>query len=600
VTIGKTRSNGLTKLFVYTLSHDSLLLNIIDPSVKIGENVRTRFVDKINTSKDISDLTILQSRIDDLDGDGNNEFIGGIMGGFSLMPRIHFIYDDQNDKFTFSPRIGTWFDITEIADINRDGKKEIFAGTYSISNFPDSLKFEFDDHSAWIMTFNHNFNFLFRPVPYRGKYIVVFTYPVSVDGRYRLISVIYQRIQEGISPRLVLSDLNGKKLKERELPDSNLSYQLYIPEDEQGKIFLTANSGNIGELDGNLNIIREKTLPGKNFYFNMHLDFDLDGKTEHLCFVGFSESPTVFRKDFSDPVKLDFPITRNEYKIGLKTQKNKPPLIHIQQNDSYFLFNYGKNPYYFLKFIFYISIYIFILSIFLLSQYLQRNILRQRYETEKQISELQLEILKSQLDPHFVFNLISSVSVTILQKKPEETHRNILQLANLIRSCIATSDKLSRTLAEELNFTVSYLELVKVLMEGQLQYEVKLDPDIDLQTMVPRMVVQGHVENAVKHGIRPKPGGGKIWITADLKENFLVIEIADNGIGRKYAADINTTTTGKGIEMMDHFFRLFNKYNKQKIAYKIEDLLTSENQPAGTRLIISIPLKFNYQLFKHS
>jgi LytS/YehU family sensor histidine kinase len=172
-------------------------------------------------------------------------------------------------------------------------------------------------------------------------------------------------------------------------------------------------------------------------------------------------------------------------------------------------------------------------------------------------------------------------------------------MATLMRSSISSSGNLSRSLAEELGFTSAYLDLVKISLEDKLQYEIMVEPAVDLSTRIPRMIIQAHAENAVKHGIRPRESGGKIFIRTELKEERLVITIEDDGIGREIAATLQKSSTGKGMEIMDGFLRLFNQFNKQKILYSIEDLYHETREPAGTKVKISIPIKYNYRLFEN-
>jgi two-component sensor histidine kinase len=599
VSFGEKSAGGAKLIFVYTLSGDSLLLNVVDYGGKGRNRISVKFIDRIEIRNDSHDFVLPKTWCTDLDHDGVNEFVGGILAGFSLKPRHWFIYDMRRDTMVFSPSMGVWFDITCIDDVNGDGKKELIASTYSISNYPDSMSSPFDDHSAWIMAFDHQFNFLFRPVQYKGKYIHIITQPVTIGGKKHLAILVYQTSPGKTCPCLVLADINGKTISERKLRGRGLTYQLYIPSDKPGKMLLCDKSGSVEEINENLQTTWKKEVADKNLNLVMNFDFDRDGKIEHLCTVGTLGQLAIFREDFSKPALLDIPLRKCTANISKRVMKEMPPQIFVQIEDTYYLYVYGKNPLFFLKYLFYAGIYLVILLIIWLSQYFQRRIFNQRYEAEQQISALQLEFFKKQFDPHFAFNLLNTISATLLQKDPESAQRDILKMATLMRSSISSSGNLSRTLAEELGFTSAYLDLVKVSYDDKFRYDIMVHPEVDLETMIPRMVIQAHAENAFKHGIRPKEKRGQITIEAALKDERLIVTIEDDGIGREQAAGMQKASTGKGIEIMDGFFRLFNKFNKHKIIYTIEDLFNQDQKPAGTRVIISIPLKYNYHLFEN-
>lgn len=209
---------------------------------------------------------------------------------------------------------------------------------------------------------------------------------------------------------------------------------------------------------------------------------------------------------------------------------------------------------------------------------------------------LQLKLLNNQLDPHFTFNAINSISSSILNDKPEEANQNLIHLSKLMRSCVAQSERLSRSLAEELEFLQNYIDLLRTRMENRFEYRLEISPEVDLQWQVPRMVTQIYAENAIKHGIKPLSGGGILTVHVTTDKKNIVLEVQDNGIGRKRAGANGTHGTGKGIAIMDQAVDIINKYNRQKISVTVHDLTGSDNQPAGTlvRLVIPVGLQYNF------
>jgi LytS/YehU family sensor histidine kinase len=210
---------------------------------------------------------------------------------------------------------------------------------------------------------------------------------------------------------------------------------------------------------------------------------------------------------------------------------------------------------------------------------------------------MQLLLLSNQLDPHFTFNAINSISASILQSRPEEANRNLLTLSRLMRSGVMHSDKLSRSLAEELEFLQNYLDLMKTRADQGFSYQIDLDDNIDLQWQVPRMITQIYAENAIKHGLRPLPGGGVLTIRVAGDGKNIRIGIEDNGVGRKNAKANGSHGTGKGMAIMDQSIVIFNKFNQKKIRLDITDLEDGQGKSRGTLVSIVIPVGMKYRFY---
>ena len=113
------------------------------------------------------------------------------------------------------------------------------------------------------------------------------------------------------------------------------------------------------------------------------------------------------------------------------------------------------------------------------------------------------------------------------------------------------------------------------------------------------MLLQTYVENAIKHGLRPKGENGLITILFQIEGKLLKISVEDNGVGRKRAKELNTGTTGFGLRIMDQYFELFNEYNEAKIKHRIIDLFSDDGTASGTKVEVFVPLNFSYKLKKY-
>lgn len=213
---------------------------------------------------------------------------------------------------------------------------------------------------------------------------------------------------------------------------------------------------------------------------------------------------------------------------------------------------------------------------------------KRKAEREKELIELQLKTIKSQIDPHFAFNAINTVASFIFTEKPEVTYDYFTQFARMIRSILEDSDKISRPLHEELDFTKNYLDLQKMRFRNKFDYTIEIDEDVPGNTDVPKMIVQSYAENAIKHGLMHRQADGRLLVRVTKKEDILKIVVEDNGVGREKAAELNPGSTHRGFRIMEHITDLYRKLYKISIVQEIEDLKDEAGKASGTRVILSI------------
>jgi LytS/YehU family sensor histidine kinase len=158
----------------------------------------------------------------------------------------------------------------------------------------------------------------------------------------------------------------------------------------------------------------------------------------------------------------------------------------------------------------------------------------------------------------------------------------------MYRSLVLSADKIKRTLREELEFTEDYLALEQFRFRDRFRYVIEVQPEVDLNTEVPKMVIQSPVENAVKHGLQHRGNAGEVRISIRKEEKSLVIEVADNGIGRKATSGLETSGTGKGMEMMSQFFELYHRITGMKVQSEVTDLKDEAGNPVGTTVVVRI------------
>jgi two-component system LytT family sensor kinase len=148
---------------------------------------------------------------------------------------------------------------------------------------------------------------------------------------------------------------------------------------------------------------------------------------------------------------------------------------------------------------------------------------------ETRLVETRLRTLEAELHPHFLFNTLHAIS-TLIHSKPDAADRMISRLSDLLRLTFDRTGSARISLQEELEFLQKYLEIEQTRFQDRLGVTFEIDPDT-LDAEVPRLILQPLVENAIKHGLSPKPGHGLITITAERRNGSLSLEVRDNGVG---------------------------------------------------------------------
>jgi len=586
-------------IFLITRSNDSIFLQGVVPDGKEKILFRDVYITKIPRQNGKRDYVISSMLLYDLDRDGTKEIVSGVMAGFQVMPRLLFTYNLRSGQLQKTPPMANYQQVIDTADLNRDGFPELLATSYSIDNNEGKLTLPYDDHSAWLSVYDRNLNFLFPPVQFPGKYIQIVPCVMKLLGNQRIIILYTTRFPGTGPPKLMMFDASGKLLKERILDDTlkMRSYGLFRSDDLEGRIFLGREGGIVEEVDSELRLVVKSAIEGVATASPCQIDVDGDGRRE-LMFTGINGSfDVITRADFSDPVAIVNPLGTGDRLFSVIREAGKTSKLFIQKGNRCIISSYERNPIFYLKYPVWFTIYLLVLGFILLIRYLQHRTLQQMVNAEKKIAEMQLLLLSNQLDPHFTFNAINSISASILQSKPEEANRNLLTLSRLMRSGVMHSDKLSRSLAEELEFLQNYLDLMKTRADQGFSYHLDLDDKIDLQWQVPRMITQIYAENAIKHGLRPLPGGGVLTIRVTAEGKNIRIAIEDNGVGRKNAKANGSYGTGKGMAIMDQSIIIFNKFNQKKIRLDITDLEDGQGKSRGTLVLIVVPVGMKYRFY---
>ena len=205
--------------------------------------------------------------------------------------------------------------------------------------------------------------------------------------------------------------------------------------------------------------------------------------------------------------------------------------------------------------------------------------IRMRERLQGQASSAQLAMLRYQLNPHFLFNTLNSISTLVLLKQTERANAMLARLSSFLRYTLANEPTAKVTLAQEVETLKLYLEIEKMRFEDRLRPHFRVDPET-IGARLPSLLLQPLIENAIKYAVTPAENGADMWITASREGQAVRIEVADNGNGE--GAEIAASpSTGVGLANIRD--RLTQAYGA---SHRFE---TRKNDKGGFSVILEIP-----------
>ena len=213
----------------------------------------------------------------------------------------------------------------------------------------------------------------------------------------------------------------------------------------------------------------------------------------------------------------------------------------------------------------------------------------------QQLAEVQLAALRSQMNPHFIFNALNSIKKFVIANEPGNAEKYLGKFSKLIRSILDNSQSGMVTVDKELQLLKLYLELEQLRFGTKLSYTIEVDEKINTgDTQIPSMIVQPFVENAMLHGIMHREDKGVVAIRFLMHEGWLEISIEDNGVGRKKSMEYKSQNAEPhhsiGIEVATKRLQALKKNADAPAGIEIVDLLNDDGEGCGTKVIVSIPV----------
>ncbi len=220
---------------------------------------------------------------------------------------------------------------------------------------------------------------------------------------------------------------------------------------------------------------------------------------------------------------------------------------------------------------------------------------RQRNAYRIQVARLESQSLKAQMNPHFIYNTLNGIQSVMILKGEDVANDYIAIFSKILRKTLEMSITENLTIAEELEYLRGYVILQNIRLNHPIELREEL-PSIEAQEnfMIPPMLIQPIIENAITHGLAPLNESGYILLTIKLKRDRMIIIVEDNGVGRRTAQKIkqSVTTEEKPQSMATKILKeridVFNYLFKAKSEFYLEDVFKDKKR-SGTRATLILP-----------
>jgi len=241
------------------------------------------------------------------------------------------------------------------------------------------------------------------------------------------------------------------------------------------------------------------------------------------------------------------------------------------------------------------GIFIFIIMAYLIFNRYKLKQKQARAELEKKNIDIEQRLLRTQMNPHFIFNSLNSISSFISDNNPENAQAFLSKFARLMRYILENSRKAFVPVEDDINTLQLNLELEQLRFDHRFEFDIKLDNAIDPEfTYIPPMLIQPFVENAIIHGLASKESGGKLNINIRKNDELIHCVITDNGIGREKSNELKARSgkTGHrslGMQVTRERLSILNEKVKGDVKFTITDLHDESGNALGTEVELDFP-----------
>ncbi len=219
--------------------------------------------------------------------------------------------------------------------------------------------------------------------------------------------------------------------------------------------------------------------------------------------------------------------------------------------------------------------------------------------SDKEIAQFKLQALRSQMNPHFIFNSLNSIQYFIIKNENRFALDYLSKFSKLVRKILENSNQDRISLTDEIHFLENYIEIESLRFDKEIKYKIDLSEDLEYENPeIPSMLIQPYVENAIIHGLmnlkKELDIEGFIAITFKKVSNTLQCTISDNGVGRQASQEINSRVKKShqslGLSITKKRLETLNNSNESSITVSTEDIIAPSGAISGTKISIFIPL----------
>ncbi len=216
-----------------------------------------------------------------------------------------------------------------------------------------------------------------------------------------------------------------------------------------------------------------------------------------------------------------------------------------------------------------------------------------RIELQKRISKIELQALRAQMNPHFLFNTLSSIQHFITENKSKEAITYLAKFARLMRLILDNSKQPSVLLEKELEALDIYLQLESLRFKNKFEYKIEVDQDLDPKyDTIPPLLIQPYVENAIMHGILHKEGKGHILVKLEMVDEMMKCIVEDDGVGREVAQELKKQRSHQshGMSITAERLDIINSTLRSDMSVEVIDLTGPNGEAGGTRVEVFVPM----------
>ncbi|NPA35755.1 MAG: hypothetical protein GXO47_02790 [Chlorobi bacterium] len=559
---GDYDKNGIEETCVFTVSNDTLYLNVIE-SYSDKTIIKNRKIRKLHLINGISNILIHPALFINLNSDKQDELLFAISTGYNFKDRVMCALFFENDSLIET--IPSASCISYPYTVLKKDSNIIIAGMVREPGNTE-LTYSYSDQLAWFMAWDKNMDFLFEPVNIGEYPALIFVKPFVKDNKL-FFAGLYNYYGVSDTSKIFIANGKGEIIKQKPLICLK-GKSAFMPNDTKEELTIIDSDGNILIFDNNLN--RKSTIQGEKVYYYDFFRKDITGDgVPDKIFNNDDFSSCVF----FDPVSLamipvDIPLKGEPVYISRYLNDGKKHISFCLKG-KILIYRFSESLLYRFRYMIPFVLIIILLTLVIVVKRFFNYYLNKKISRKNQIAKLQLLNLKRQLDSHFTFNMIDCIGNSFRKNDFETADKLFIRYARLLQQSVQLSGEIAVPLETELEYIENYLTLEKIRSENRFDFEI--DNNVKSLIEVPKFMLFTFVENAVKHGVLPLSGRmGFILVKSVQKNKTVDILIIDNGKGINNK-NINKNGTGNGLKIVKKLISFFKSEYNLIINYSIDD-----------------------------